>query len=202
MKNEVFLKGDFAFDALSPDGSMLYLINHVSKKDINRYVVRAFDLDANRLLPGRIADRTQRGWVMNGVPLTRVTSADGRWAYTLYQNPGGYPFVHALDTVRGVAHCIGIPFTGSQDALWNMRLDVRGGGRSLALHWKSGRPYLSMSTTTWQLTRPGGGFPWWMLGAGGGALLLVASLVLLRRRRVRAAGSGLRSLAALGDAVR
>ena len=50
---------------------------------------------------------------MDGYPLTRVTSADGRWVYTLYQNGGvgGYPFVHALDTVRGVAHCIGVPLT-------------------------------------------------------------------------------------------
>ena len=61
-------------------------------------------LRANRLLPGRIADRTQRSWVMQGSAVTRTTSEDGRWVYTLYTNPGGYPFVHALDTVRGVAH--------------------------------------------------------------------------------------------------
>ena len=52
-------------------------------------------------MPGRIADKTQKGWVMQGWPTARATTADGRWVYTLYSNPGGYPFVHALDTVRG-----------------------------------------------------------------------------------------------------
>src|SRR5207237_486058 len=125
----VVLKGNFAFDALSPDGSRLYLIQRVSQQNLSRYVVRAYSLDRRRLLPGRIADRTQRGWVMAGYPLTRATSADGRWVYTLYARPDGYPFVHALDTVRGVAHCIGIPWQGNQNALWRLRMSVRDGGR-------------------------------------------------------------------------
>ena len=60
------------------------------------------------------ADKAQAGWVMEGSPMTRATSADGRWVYTLYSRPGGYPFVHALDTVNGVAHCIGLPWRGDQ----------------------------------------------------------------------------------------
>src|SRR5205085_2238306 len=79
----------------------LYLIQHVSATNLDRYLVREYDLFADRLLPGAIADRTQRGWVMQGAPLARATSANGRFVYTLYQNPGGYPFVHALDTARG-----------------------------------------------------------------------------------------------------
>src|SRR4051794_24183263 len=58
LRNKVELRGDFAFDALSPDGSMLYLIQHVSERELLHYVVRAFDFKANRLLPGRIADKT------------------------------------------------------------------------------------------------------------------------------------------------
>jgi hypothetical protein len=186
LMGRVSLKGDFSYDALSPDGSKLYLIQHVSKRDLNRYVVRAYDLDQNRLLPGRIADRTQRGWVMAGWPLTRATSADGRWVYTLYARPDGYPFVHALDAVRGVAHCVGIPWHGSQNGIWRLRMSVRDGGRTLSLRSPNGREYLAITRGTWRISHPGsvhvarsgsGGFPWWTVGLGtalGAALLLGA----------------------------
>ena len=103
--------------------------------------------------------------------------------YTLYQNPGGYPFVHALDTVRGVAHCVGIPWAGTdQAAAWNLLLSVQDGGRKLAVHWKSGRPYVNVDTGSWRVSIPHGGFPWWILAAGiGGALALVLAAALLRR---------------------
>jgi hypothetical protein len=183
--HEILLTGDYTYDALSPNGKRLYLIQHVSATNLTRYVVRAYDLERDSLLPGKIADRTQRGWTMQGYPMTRATSVDGRWVYTLYQNTGGYPFVHALDTVRGVAHCIGVPFTGDQNALSNMRLALGNGERTLALHWKSGRPYLGIDTATWRISRPRTGLPWWMLGVGACALLLAATL-LLRYRRHRA----------------
>jgi len=112
------LAGDFSFDALSPDGRVLYLVQHVSAQDLSLYVVRGYDLQTGRMLPRRIADPRQRGWVMSGAPISRAASPDGRWAYTLYLNGGGYPFVHALDTVARSAVCIGIPWKGSQDPLY------------------------------------------------------------------------------------
>jgi hypothetical protein len=36
------------------------------KQDIQHYIVRAYDLNAHKLLPGRIADKTQKSWVMQG----------------------------------------------------------------------------------------------------------------------------------------
>jgi hypothetical protein len=201
LRERVALRGDFSFDALSPDGSRLYLIQHVSQTNLQRYVVRAYDLAGRRLLPGRIADRTQRGWVMNGSPVTRATSADGRWVYTLYLNPGGYPFVHALDTVRGVAHCVGIPWRGKQNTLWKLRLSLSAGGNTLFLHWPSGREYLAVTKGTWRITHPapaaraagGGGasssgFPWWTLGVAGAAVLLLGGGALLLRRRASPLG--------------
>jgi hypothetical protein len=190
LRATVTLRGDFAFDALSPDASKLYLIQHVSAENLNRYVVRAYDLEREVLLPGRIADRTQRGWVMQGAPVNRTTSAGGRWVYTLYQNPTGYPFVHALDTVTGTAHCIGVPWTGKQDALWKMRMSLRDGGRTLSLRWPSGRPYLAVAVGTWRISHPSPNapaFPWWILAVAiGGAGLLVAGGYVFRgsRRRV------------------
>ena len=52
------------------------------------------------------------GRAMTGPPVTRATGPGGVWAYTLYQKPGGLPFVHALDTVRGKALCIELPWRG------------------------------------------------------------------------------------------
>src|SRR5204863_2656167 len=42
----VRLKGDFGFDALSPQGRIVYLIQHVSAEDLFQYRVRAYDLRA------------------------------------------------------------------------------------------------------------------------------------------------------------
>jgi hypothetical protein len=168
----VNLRGDFGYDALSPDGKTLYLIQHVSTADVFRYVVRAFDLANGRLRPGRIADRTQRSWVMQGMPLRRVTSPDGRMEYTFYANPGGYPFIHALDAVRGTAHCIGVPWTGRQDGLLKLRMTLA--GDKLQLGWPGGRTFISVDTTTYRLSRPataGGDFPWWAIAVGGSILL-------------------------------
>jgi hypothetical protein len=202
----VHLRGSFSYDALSPDGSRLYLIQHVQNPTLNRYVVRAYDLGRRRLLPGRIADRAQRGWVMAGWPVTRATSADGRWAYTLYARPGGMPFVHALDTTRGVAHCIGIPWRSeNQNALWRLRLSVRDGGRTLSLHWRSGRDFLTVARGTWRISRPaaartGSAFPWGTVGIAL-ALVAAAALAVLGRRRIAAWRRGplrLRHLLPLG----
>jgi hypothetical protein len=168
------LKGSFTFDALSPDGTRMYLVQHTSTLDQSRYVVRAYDLEHGRLLPGRIADRTQKNWVMQGYPVTRASSGDGRMVYTLYQNPGGYPFVHALDTVAGVAHCVGLPL--SNDRLYDVTLAVHG------KHVSVGRSY-EIDTTTWRLSRTHAGFPWWTLSFAALLPFAAAGALLLRRRR-------------------
>ena len=178
----VVLKGNFAFDALSPDGSRLYLIQRVSQRNLSRYIVRAYALDERRLLPGAIADKAQRGWVMAGYPVRRVTSADGRWIYTFYVRSGAYSFVHALDATRGVAHCVGIPWKGAQNTLWKLRLSLRDGGRTLRVNWPSGREYLAITRGTWRIShpaaasRPGSAFPWWILAVAGAGALLVFGL--------------------------
>ncbi len=183
------IDGNFAYDALSPDASTLYLIQHVDANNVNRYVVRAYDLESHRLLPGRIADKTQRGWVMEGSAVTRATSADGRWVYTLYSRPGGYPFIHALDTVNGVAHCTGLPWHGGQAPLWNIRMTLGGDGKTLAVHWKSGKPWLTLNTANWRLTHvQPQAFAWrWVLAGVGGALVLLLALVAAALSRRRAA---------------
>ncbi|HEY4413343.1 MAG TPA: hypothetical protein VGN06_10130, partial [Gaiellaceae bacterium] len=157
---EISLTGWFTFDAMSPDGKKLYFIEYMQSSyngDLSHYVVRAFDLKTNRLVPGRIADRTQKSWVMHGSPVTRTTSTDGRWVYTLYTNPSGYPFIHALDTERGVAHCVGIPMT-NQNGIYNIVLGLH--GKTLSVHWLSGRPFVNVNTATWKVTPAHRAFPW------------------------------------------
>jgi hypothetical protein len=106
---------------------------------VNHYIVRGYNLHTHTLLPRRIADKTQASWVMQGWAVTRATSANGRWIYTLYANPGGYPFVHALDTVNSVAHCVGLPWpatNGEQGAVFNYSLRLN--GHMLAVRYQGG----------------------------------------------------------------
>jgi hypothetical protein len=179
----IVLRGSFTFDALSPDGSRLFLIEYTKGiNDLTHYIVRGFDLRTNRLLPGKIADRREHEDSMAGYAMTRTTSADGRWVYTLYQKPDGEPFVHALDTVGAVAYCVDLP---ENKNLYNIALSLRNGGRTLSAHWRSGRPWLNVAVGSWQISYPGSGFPWIWVGAGigGGLVLLVAGALVLRRRR-------------------
>ena len=189
----VSLKGDFAFDALSPDGRRLYLIQHVDPGDPSqlRYVVRALDVTTLRSPPGRIADRTQKSWIMRGSAVTRTTSPGGRWVYTLYDNPGGYPFVDVLDTVRGVAHCVGLPWTGAEAGVYNMRLSLRDRGRTLAVGFASGRRWMTVDTRTWRVSPNGGVTAWWApaLTVGAATLVLVAVAALLSAAAARGCAS-------------
>lgn len=180
----ISLDGYFSYDALSPDASTLYLIQytHGNSQDTSHYIVRAYDMRAHRLIPGKIADRAEHEKAMAGYAMTRTTSAGGRWVYTLYQKPSGEPFVHALDTVGRAAYCIDLP---KNRALYNIVLTLRDHGRTLAVNWKSGHSWLRIAVGSWRISYPGGGFPWVWAGAGigGGLALLAAAVLLLRHRR-------------------
>ena len=182
IRDRVELPGSFAYDALSPDGKTLYLTQYVNVDNASRYVVRAYDLEHGRLLPGRIADKAQASWVMEGFATTRTTSADGRWVYTLFMRPGGYPFVHALDTVRGVAHCIGLPWTASdQGPLMRMRMALTDDEGKLALNWKGGERWLAIDTSTWRITRPTShGFPRMWVAVAAALLVLLAMALIVK----------------------
>src|SRR5690349_15659727 len=140
----IVLHGSFSYDAISPDASRLYLIQytHSGSYNLNDYVVRGYDMRTGRLMPGSIVDRTEPDEKMAGNAITRTTSPEGRWVYTLYQKTSGEPFVHVLDTVTATAHCIDLP---ENAALYNVVLSLRDGGRTLAVHWRSGRPWLNVS---------------------------------------------------------
>jgi hypothetical protein len=131
----IALRGDFAYDALSPDARTLYLIQHTSVRDYTRYRVRAYDLRADRLLRRVIVDRKEPKTVMRGYPVARLSSADGTWVYTLYAG-GKMPFVHALDTTHREAVCLDVRWKGSQNALWQARMSLSRDGSTIFLRDK------------------------------------------------------------------
>lgn len=191
VRQDVVLEGDFTADAISPDGSMLYFVQYLSRKDPGRYAVRAYDREGGRLVPEPVVDRSEPDEEMRGSPISRVTSGDGRWAYTLYDGGGGTPFVHALDTVAVEAHCIDLAELAGRDDLVRLRLRLRGGGSVAVVNDK--RPLLMLDRATFQVSKPetgsvshsDGSTPWAPIGAGAGALIAAGalSLTLLRRRR-------------------
>jgi hypothetical protein len=151
-KGIVRLRGDFSFDALSPNARMLFLVEHISAQDLSKYRVRAYDLAARRLLDKVVTDRTRWQSVMRGVPVTRVTSPDARWAYTLYTG-NRHPFVHALDTMRANAVCIDLPQSWRGLDLFGLRLRVEAEGTLVVRHRTGGRALAVIDTRKLRILR-------------------------------------------------
>lgn len=141
LRRMVALAGTWSFDALSPDGRKLYLVEH--SRGVT-YRVRAYDLSRGRLLKEAVIDPRLGGRAMSGIPVKRAHGPGGVWAYTLYTKPGGLPFVHALDTVRGKALCIELPWRGDQAPLFDVRMGVA--GRNLVLRNRTGSHLATIDT--------------------------------------------------------
>src|SRR5437660_3278636 len=151
-QRQVTLPGDFGFDAISPSGSWLYFIHYVSPTDPTRYLVQAFDVQHGRLLAKPVIDPKEPGDKMRGNPLSRAMSADGRWAYTLYDGAGATPFVHALDTVARSAHCIDLDGIAAGTDLWQLRLRIDQEGKRLVVR-DSAAPLLTVDLRTLRVAR-------------------------------------------------
>jgi hypothetical protein len=191
----VRLHGDFSFDAVSPDGRVVYLIQYVDPRNPNAYLVRALDAATGRLDPRPVVDPDESGDDMRGMPLTRATSADGRWAYTLYDGAGKHPFVHALDTVGRRAKCIDLPgnLLGSSPDSFRLRVDP-GGGRLVLTEYR--KPLYTVDTHTFRVSAvshshktsdaaDGDLITWPRAGAIVAALLLLGGAVaVVARRRI------------------
>jgi hypothetical protein len=193
------LPGHYTVDAISAAGRWLYLIHYFAQSDPTRYEVRAYDLPARHLIKRPVVDPREAGEAMRGIPITRVMSPGGRWAYTLYLRPDSSPFVHALDTQRRVAVCVDLPALAGHDVS-DARLALARAGKQLRIEL-AGAPAIFIDTRTFHVgtpaathpaspTRPAsaakaGGLSWeWVI-------LLVAALLMLgliagRRWRAKA----------------
>jgi hypothetical protein len=156
VRKRIVLRGDFSFDAISPDGSTAYLVQYLSlgqrNFDPTNYKVRALDIAGGRLLPSPIVDPREPGEKMGGLPITRATSADGRWAYTLYSG-SEHPFIHALDTSGRTARCIDLDALTGREDLFQLRLRVADGGRRIDVV-KDDAPQLAVDTSSRSVRKP------------------------------------------------
>jgi hypothetical protein len=178
LSRRLTLAGDFSFDAVSPDGSLLYLIQYTSRANPTRYAVRAYDVRRARLAPRPIVDPREPDEAMRGYPLTRATDAAGRWAYTLYDGAGAHPFVHALDTTERTAVCIDLEELSGHPRLTAFRLRFSSDGKTLAV--QDGRkPVALVSTTTKRLVPPARAEAGGRLVSGTAAAAAAAAVALL-----------------------
>ena len=188
LRPRVQLRGDFSFDALSPDGRVMYLIEY-SARSFSNYAVRAYDLRARRLYPSPVVDPREADEPMTGAPVTRAASRDGRWAYTLYDSPR-HPFVHALDTARRTAVCIDLD--GIRGGIWGATLQLR--GPTLTVVGRRGRILARIDTRSHRLiaarepSAEDAGSSWLPIAVPTAALLLLG-VTVTRRRRPAAPGA-------------
>lgn len=146
----ISLNGYWSYDALSPDGHTLYLIQYFLSSSWQRYLVRAYDLVHGRLYKRAVLARTERA-KMTGWPMTRATTPSGVWAYTLYVRDDGSAFVHALDTVRRKAVCVDLPWNLGKGLYASARLWLSGNGRLLNVRTQAGKR-ATIDTGSWKVT--------------------------------------------------
>lgn len=101
------LKGAFEFDTLSPDGRILYVVQHLDGDAGGHYQVRAVDVSTGVMRDGVIVDKTNPDESMAGSPIAQVRRPNGL-VLTLYRGPE-HPFIHALNSIDAWAVCIDLP---------------------------------------------------------------------------------------------
>ena len=110
----VELQGAFDYDTLSPDGSILYVAEHVPGPLAGRYQVRAIDTATGVMRPEIIVDKRNIDEAMAGWPVDQELRTDGV-VLTLYRGVE-HPFIHALHSPEAWAVCIDLPTRGMDDA--------------------------------------------------------------------------------------
>jgi hypothetical protein len=110
----VELPGSLEFDALSPDGSILYVVEHLPGPPEARYQVRAVDVATGQMRDTVIVDKRNLDERMGGWPITQATHPSGL-VFTLYRG-AMHPFIHALNTREAWAVCLDLPEIGHEDA--------------------------------------------------------------------------------------
>lgn len=132
------LNGDFEIDALSPDGSVLYLLQNLHDAQ-HHYYVRAYDIGVGKLLDQIIVDKSEIDHPqMQGSAVARRLGSSGSAAFTLYVDPSrNTAFVHALPlessgNITPFARCVDdLPASQSIDLLRGYTLALSADGTAL-----------------------------------------------------------------------
>jgi hypothetical protein len=111
----------WSFDALNGDN--LFLVRYLK----HGYQIRVVHLRSGTLDEAPLQDPKASSTIW-GSPWSRLSSANGRYLFTLYVGPNGGAMVHVLDTRDATARCVDLPGTGSWDlaTTWTMVLDPDG----------------------------------------------------------------------------
>ena len=154
LRRLVVLDGSWSYDAIAPDGSTLYVTQHLQAGTNPLYRVRTLDVRTG-VLGGAVVDRLEEEEEMGGEPITRAASADGRWAYTLYARRKHGPFVHALDTAKREAFCIDLPLRVGYVRQWGLSLKLRERSRELSVRLRNGT-LARIDTRSWEVEKTAG----------------------------------------------
>lgn len=137
------LRGQFAFQAISPDGAKLYM-RHDRRRDRGSAYDRRpddFDLWALDTGNGGLAPRpltvSNSGRPLAGLPISGTTSPNGRWAYALYDGDMRLPFLLALDTATGRVLRVDLPGLERLRNPFLLKLRLDSAGRHLAVYPRS-----------------------------------------------------------------
>lgn len=191
LEKTIALRGAYSFDAVSPNGDTLYFIEYTSPRDPTQYLVRAYDVKAERMLRKPVIDPDEAGAPMTGKPVTRAVSSSGRWAYTLYSGSEEGPFVHALDTTRGEAVCVDLAGLVPDD-MRRGSLSISPDGSLLTVAAQGDEPLAVIDTQTLEASAPpapesgsngGDGVPWALIAIAGALGLGACGAVVVHRRR-------------------
>jgi YVTN family beta-propeller protein len=121
------IPGPFTYDAISDDGTSLYLIERITPEAARElpgvnaaygYRVRVYDVPAGKMSETLVVDvklasqtdgnnaETRLDGIMSGIYQSSVPSRDGRWNFSFYYNPSRGPFIHVLHLDSRSAFCI------------------------------------------------------------------------------------------------
>lgn len=137
------LRGHFALQAISPNGSKLYLRHYRTRDRGSTHDRRSDDFDLwtldshNGGLAPRPLNVSNSGRPLTGLPISGATSPDGRWAYALYDGDMRLPFLLALDTATGRVLRVDLPGLEQLHDPYMLKLRLDAAGRHLAVYPRS-----------------------------------------------------------------
>lgn len=113
------------FDALRGDN--LFLIRYLKT---GGYQVRLAHLHSGRLEAAPLKDPHESGTIW-GQPFSRLSSADGKFLFTVYIGSNGGAMIHELDLEHAKARCIDLPGTGDYGSASTWSTQLSPDGRTL-----------------------------------------------------------------------